>query len=254
MQRRIALALSLAFTTIVTFAVVAVGAQAGFFSEHKTAKAAQVAADTAKTGGASTVPDTAQAPANQDPLVVTDYVYVDQTAVPVGVRGTRPASTRPNTSGPAALTGASTSKDQPATARTQPGDSASSGDATAAPASPTAGGSTPTQPAASPTTSAPSSTSTAPPAPSATSKPAATSTAVPAAATSTPGASQPADIEFVGSVMAINGDMVTFSHGGTSTIVKVTSNLAALHNGTQAHVHAVLSGGIYVATEIEVGG
>lgn len=81
MQRRIALSLSLAFTTVVMFAMVAVGAQAGFFSEQRRAAASPAVA----SAGAAT--DTvAAAPAPEDPIIVTDYVYVDEPGAPMGIR------------------------------------------------------------------------------------------------------------------------------------------------------------------------
>jgi len=81
MQRRIALSLSLAFTTVVMFAMVAVGAQAGFFSEQRSAAASPAVA----SAGAAT--DTvAAAPVPEDPIIVTDYVYIDEPGAPMGIR------------------------------------------------------------------------------------------------------------------------------------------------------------------------
>lgn len=96
MQRRIALSLSLAFTTVVMFAMVTVGAQAGFFGEHKTANASQVGA---AVPAPTDVPPAA--PVQDDPLIVTDYVYVDEPGAPVGVRVPRVASPEPPTPAPA---------------------------------------------------------------------------------------------------------------------------------------------------------
>ena len=231
MQRRIALSLSLAITTIVTFALVAVGAQAGFFSEHKTAKADEIVA-AAPADGASTYAapaDTAPAPAEEGPFVVTDYVYIDEPGAPVGVRGTRAASW-PATPAPAALKAASK-----ATAQSQPA-------ATAQPA------------AAIPTQAAPESTATEPPAPTSTPQPAAAPTQPPVQPSPPPAPSQPNEIEFTGTVTAIDGNTVTFAHGGKWTPVTVTKKLSDLEIGTRAKVHARLSGGAYIATEIEVGG
>ena len=68
MTRRLALAVALAFTTVVTFAMVAIGAQAGFF------------------GGGGNDGAPAEASAGQtptaEPTVVTEYIYIDQTATP----------------------------------------------------------------------------------------------------------------------------------------------------------------------------
>lgn len=96
MQRRIALSLSLAFTTVVMFAMVTVGAQAGFFGEHKTANASQVGA---AVPAPTDVPPAA--PVQEDPLIVTDYVYVDEPGAPVGVRVPRVASPEVPTPAPA---------------------------------------------------------------------------------------------------------------------------------------------------------
>ena len=48
--------------------------------------------------------------------------------------------------------------------------------------------------------------------------------------------------------------MVTFSHGGSSTVVKVTNDLNRLHAGSRVKVHAIwVASGYYVAKEIEFG-
>ena len=69
MTRRLALAVALAFTTVVTFALVAIGAQAGMF------------------GGGGKDGSPADAVAGQaptpEPTVITEYIYVDQTVTPV---------------------------------------------------------------------------------------------------------------------------------------------------------------------------
>lgn len=108
MQRRIALSLSLAFTTVVMFAMVTVGAQAGFFAEHKSANASQVAA---VVPAPADVPPAA--PAQEDPLIVTDYVYVDEPGAPVGVRVPRAASPEPPTPAPTAQSTRSDAAAQP---------------------------------------------------------------------------------------------------------------------------------------------
>ena len=210
MQRRIAIALSLAFTTIVTFGIIVVGTQGGFFGARKSSQRAAASAPAASV--------TQSAPPPQDPLVVTSYMYVDQTAVPVGVRVPRPAS--PNPASPEAGT---PPQSKPADQNTPPAPQPSPRPAPTRAAEPT-----PPPPTAAPVTSTP--------------KPATTP------------AAQPSEMEFIGSVSAISGDLVTFTHGGTATTIKVTSQLSSLQIGTTAHVHAVLSGGAYVATEIELGG
>jgi hypothetical protein len=74
MHRRLALAFSLAFTTVVTFGVIAVGAQVGVFSAGHQNASAEVAAP-APTD-VPPAPPTA-APTPQEPIVVTQYDYVD---------------------------------------------------------------------------------------------------------------------------------------------------------------------------------
>ena len=70
MTRRLALAVALAFTTVVTFALVAIGAQAGLFGG----------------GGKDGAPADAAAglaTPTAEPTVITEYIYVDQTVTPV---------------------------------------------------------------------------------------------------------------------------------------------------------------------------
>ena len=77
MHRRLALAFSLAFTTVVTFGVIAVGAQIGVFSAGHSGASAQVAAP--EPTNAPPPPPT-QTPPTQGPptaVVVTQYDYVD---------------------------------------------------------------------------------------------------------------------------------------------------------------------------------
>jgi hypothetical protein len=46
--------------------------------------------------------------------------------------------------------------------------------------------------------------------------------------------------------------MVTFTHGGVSTVVKVTIDIDRLHVGSNVKVHAIwVPSGYYVAKEIE---
>ncbi len=239
MQRKFALALSLAFTTIVTFAIIVVGAQAGFFNGHKAAKADQVSAeppaqsDTANAGAAG--PQAAVD--NQAPLVVTDYIYIDQTPVPIRVRGTRAASGAP-TPLPQGVT--AQPKAQPASAdATRRADSSQTatpgaGNTAVAPPLPTA--TPPTSPAA-PTPTLPAPTPS--PQPAATQPPQPRPTSAPALA---------GEIEFVGTVTAISGNMATFAYGTTTTAVRVSQPVST---GARFHVHARLQGGVYVATELE---
>ncbi len=96
MQRRFALAISLALTTVVGFAVVAFGAQAGLFGSvgHKRAAEA-VAQPTAVATQAQAAP--APAPT---PVVITEYIQVPAPAgasVPAVSSAAAPASQQPAT-------------------------------------------------------------------------------------------------------------------------------------------------------------
>ena len=108
MQRRIALALSLAFTTIVTFSVVALGANAGFFSDAKKAATTQQAQaysgqpPSNDTAGAllylaAVAEQTAQAGIRQPqpPRIITEYTYVYETPVPAAPAAGQPAPSAP---------------------------------------------------------------------------------------------------------------------------------------------------------------
>ena len=68
MTRRLALAVALAFTTVVTFALLAIGAQAGMFGG----------------GGKDGAPVDAAAgqTPTPEPTVITEYIYIDQTVTP----------------------------------------------------------------------------------------------------------------------------------------------------------------------------
>lgn len=67
MTRRLALAVALAFTTVVTFAMVAIGAQAGFFGGGNDGAPAEAVAGQTPT---------------PEPTVITEYIYIDQTVTP----------------------------------------------------------------------------------------------------------------------------------------------------------------------------
>jgi hypothetical protein len=216
MPRRISLAIALAFTTIVTFAVIAVGGQAGLFNAGSPSKVAATAEQVPGTAPAvATVPlqDPPAAPA-ADAQMITEYVYVEDTPVAGQPAAAAQAASRANS----------------------------------AAGSP----STPTAPAGATQTAQPTS-----PAPTRTAAPSPTTAAAPTATTAQPPAptssALPAEIEFVGTVTAINGSLVTFSHGGITTIVKV-SNPGALFVGASAHVHALLTSTGYVAAEVALGG
>ncbi|TAK55336.1 MAG: hypothetical protein EPO22_14620 [Dehalococcoidia bacterium] len=101
MHRRLALACSLAFTTIVTFGIIAVGAQVGIFSAGHPEASAEVAAP-APTD-VPPAPPTA-APPPQDPIVVTQYDYVD-VPDPAPTKATVPTTApKPSPTVPAAAT------------------------------------------------------------------------------------------------------------------------------------------------------
>lgn len=62
------------------------------------------------------------------------------------------------------------------------------------------------------------------------------------------------EIEFIGTVTAVSGNMVTFSYGSSQTVVVKVKNeqLSSLNPGTRAHVHAEYEDGVYEAKEIEI--
>ena len=73
MTRRLALAVALAFTTVVTFALVAIGAQAGLFGGGGNDGApAEASVGETATGRTAT----------PEPTVITEYIYIDQTVTP----------------------------------------------------------------------------------------------------------------------------------------------------------------------------
>ena len=98
MTRRISLAVALAFTTVVTFAVIAVGGQAGFFSGGKPSKAAATVEQQPETVTAPAAPVPAQeapAPASAEPVVITSYVYIQDTPVAGAPAAAQPVATNP---------------------------------------------------------------------------------------------------------------------------------------------------------------
>jgi|CXWL01.1.fsa_nt_gi hypothetical protein len=81
MHRRIALAISLALTVITAFSVVTVGAKAGIFSGGSTAGAEPQVLEQLLPTAAPTEPQPVVAPAlPPDPIVITEYVYIDEPA------------------------------------------------------------------------------------------------------------------------------------------------------------------------------
>lgn len=221
MQRRFALAAALAFTIVVTAGVLALGSAASWFGGGKKPASAQPAVASAQPAqSAPQAPAPAEAP--PDPIYRTEYVYLDQPAA----NGARASAPRPAVPAP---------QDQTA----------------AQGAAPTVVATAPAAPSATPApqpTSPPAPTAPAPHPPTATPPPPPTQAPPPPS-----GQGQPHELEFTGTVTAINGNVVTFSHGGTSTDVTVNQGLGSLSIGTRAHVHAILNGGHYVADEIDTG-
>lgn len=209
MQRRFALASALAFTIVVTFALIVVGSNGGLF-RHSRHSQAGAAAQASPEEIAAALQYLASAAAVPTP--VTEYVYVDAPAPPPTVRYvTVPGSAQPQPQG---------QTQQPAT-----------------------GGATdPPLQSASPAAPTP--------------RPAPTSTAIPPAPppTSPPPAGPQGEDEFTGTVTSIDGSNVTFAHGGTQTVVRVSDGLSQLEPGMTVKVHALLLSGVWVAKEIEFGG
>ena len=215
MSRRISLAFALAFTTVVTFAVVVLGANSGVFSDApKEDAAAGMEVHPTPAPPAVVAPGAAPAPAGEmTPQVIIEYQYVDVTvSAPAAVGPTRPAGAPPVTPTPATP------------AATQVDDGA---------------------PSPSPSPVAPAPPTVAPPSPTA---PATATTA----ASATPAPKK--ELEFTGTVTSVSGDLVTFSYGGdkTVTVRVVTMSTSLLPTGTRAHVHALLLSDGYVAKEISV--
>ena len=221
MQRRIALAVSFVSTVIVVFAMVAMGRQAGLFGGD--AKAAQHG-PTSQPGSPDDVAAALRylAAINQPPPTpdtATQYVYVDVPGSPQVTYLTRTGQSAP-TGGDARPTPTPVSRVAP-TPPPQP---------TAA--APTAGPPTlapqPTAPPASPVPPSPAPAPTKPP-------------------------SSGRELEFTGTVGSVDGNVVTFTHDGTTTAVTVSSrDLARLQPGVRAKVHAKSSEGSWVAKEIEI--
>ncbi len=229
MPRRIALALALALTVVTTFSIVVVGARTGLFGGDDSAEADQQFAAVAPPTNTPIPPPpaepTQQAWAPREPVYVTEYVYVDEPAPAAQPRLQATSNTIPTTAPAPTGAAADESQAQPtAPAAEQP---------TQPPAvAPTLPAAQPTAPPAVPTTP-PTTVPTTPPAPAA------------------PPSGQ-GELEFTGTVSAMSGSMVTFTHGGSSTIVKITKNLDRLHVGSTVKVHAIwVQSGYYVAKEIE---
>jgi hypothetical protein len=220
MQRRIALALSLAFTTIVAAALVMLASSAGWFSDAtkapKTAQAAASAATTAPDDSAAALLYLAAirgTPA--EPNVVTEYVYVD------GDRGAPRRAPAEGNLAPAAAAGAGQPAAPPATPRPAPTD---------------------------------------PPAPSATAAPASATPpplATPAPAAPPPQQSAACPTEFVATVVSVqsagSGTSVAWSNGAVTLVGAGTPGGSSLAPGVRAHVHAMALSAGCTATEIEAG-
>jgi hypothetical protein len=221
MQRRVALAIALALTIVTAFSIIVVGTRTGLFgNDHSAAAVAEFTAATVPAAPSATPSPPQVAAQAPDPIVVTEYVYLDEPA---------PAAARPqNGAAPSAASASGQAAD----------DSGEQEDVDEVPTR----APQPTQPAAHPT--APLSQPTPPPA-QPTSPPPPTQPPAPPAPTG------PSELEFTGAVTAINGEIVTWSHDDTTTAVRVTENLDRLQVGTRAKVHAIRTASGYVAKEIE---
>jgi hypothetical protein len=213
MPRRIALAASLALTVIVGFAVLALGWYGGLVGGGPAPDEA-LAEDTLAVAEPTVPEPPPPPPPAAEPVVITEYVYVDgepmTITVPAPARAAVPVTAPPPTGGPV----------EPVE---EPGDPST---AEAPPPPPTAQ----PQPTAAPEP-------TPPPVP-----------------TDPPAREGPQEIEFEGTVTAIEGDVVTFEDDGSMVDVRVTEDLDRLSVGTEAKVHAIRVSGGYVSKEIEVGG
>jgi hypothetical protein len=112
MQRRIALAIALAFTIVTSFSVITVGARTGLFGDDASGeeppKAVVPAASPAVPTAAAQV-----APYVPEPIVVTEYVYVDEPA-PVAPSSGGQTQALAADSATSAAAGATSVPDQPA--------------------------------------------------------------------------------------------------------------------------------------------
>ncbi len=254
MPRRVALALSLAFTTIVTFSLVALGVNAGFFSDAKksaTTQRAQAAGqpppgdvDAALRYLAAVADQTAQAGTSASsqpsgPRVITEYVYLYETPVAGAPRRTGPAAQAVGAPTQAPAAEAPRSENEPV----DEGDDKQ----------PTVGAPPPKAPTSAPSSVAP--TSTPKPAPSATQPAAPPTSAPPAPQPTAPPAQAACNDEFESLVTAMapisGGKLVTWSNGVQTRALDSTAHASALHVGVRAHVHTTQSGGCTV-TEIEL--
>ncbi len=237
MQRRIALALALAFTTVVVFSMVAVGANAGFFSDAKKKASTQNAQASEQPAAADPGASSAQ-PAGQAgaPQVVTDYVYLDETPVPNVTYVLR--KSQPTAAGVQSQQHQEKEQESKVAATRQPAAPSPT------PAPPTAPVATPTQstaPALAPTQpSAPATPTTAP----------ATNIPPPTQAPTAPPPSGSCPTEFVSTVTAIQpasqGNWVTWANGAVTLITARSTPRV----GSSYHVHAQMLSAGCTATEI----
>lgn len=137
MPRRISLAVALAFTTVVTFALIAIGAQAGVFSESKPSNA-DAAVEEAPAAAPQVAAASAEAPASVEPQVIveTEYVDVIDPAPPAAGAPAQPAASE---TAKAAAAGATKTPVATKTAKAT-ATAASAATATAVPPKPTATG------------------------------------------------------------------------------------------------------------------
>jgi hypothetical protein len=147
MPRRLALAVALALTSIATFGIIAVAAQTGMFGEHRPTAVQAVEQPAVAPTEPPAAPTDAPPPAT--PVVVTDYVYVDDPThtTEAHVADVEDADSSA-TSVPASATAEATATPRPT--RTPSGNAPASDPATPQ-SQPTAPQAEPTQPQAQPT-------------------------------------------------------------------------------------------------------
>lgn len=218
MPRRVALAIALAFTTVVSFMIIALGVNAGMFfggddGDADAAVAEEASPDDVAAAlqylAAISAPTQAPAPAAAE--VVTEYVYLYEDVVVPAPSGDNTTAPRPTATTKARPTAVATATEEPIIEEEE------------VVAAPTAPNPTATAPAAAPTSAPP------PPPPAG-----------------------PSEMEFTGTVASINGSSVTWSYSGGTLTTQVGGDLEGLAVGTVAKVHALKVSTGYVAKEIEI--
>jgi hypothetical protein len=212
MQRRFALALALSVTTVTVFGLVALGTRGGLFGAGTTGEPAAEASADEIAGALQYLAAVSSEPTAAAPEVVTEYVYVDAPAGPPQVRYITTSGNAPASAAPPTAAG--------------PAPASGPGDIPEEHAEPTVDAPAPATPAQPPPEHEDDDEGG--------------------------GGGERTEDEFVGIVSAVNGELVTFSHDGTSTVVRVTKKLDELQPGVRAKVHALLLADGWVAKEIEV--